>query len=355
MTTFYADGNYWGGVAPNTNPLGESISYYGPGTFSYSNYDTEQQTRVPTGAQNFSPILTGKDAGNVIANEHDELEEEAFEAFADAIELEEDRVLQAIAAYQGIISDYCNTSIAPMAVERILWATRNAYNEDNRRFNALRQLDSWFIDVADTTGNRDLAWKARRAALWAKAAQHRYDEAIAGFEAIIQNPDCLADSVFAVIDAGTLHLEAEEWAERNDEPEGDAVLLGNMPELCPVDFPSHRRKTDELLALLNGNLNSGRQPLIPKEFFLAQNYPNPFNSTTKIEFGLSKDAMVKLRIYDIQGREVATIVNKEMRAGFYAIPWQGLNKGGAQLASGVYLYRIQTPEFVKTRKMTLLK
>ena len=90
--------------------------------------------------------------------------------------------------------------------------------------------------------------------------------------------------------------------------------------------------------------------LLPKEFRLEQNYPNPFNPTTTIQFALPKRSAVTLKLFDILGREVATLVDEELQAGEYKVIFEA-----EALPSGVYFYRIQTEGLVKTRKLTLLK
>jgi len=89
---------------------------------------------------------------------------------------------------------------------------------------------------------------------------------------------------------------------------------------------------------------------------LAQNVPNPFNPTTTIEFSVKERAPVTLRIYNVRGQLVKTLVN-EVRAPevVHRIEWDGRNDAGQQVASGVYFYRLVAKDFVKTRKMVLLK
>jgi hypothetical protein len=86
-----------------------------------------------------------------------------------------------------------------------------------------------------------------------------------------------------------------------------------------------------------------------KRYRLQQNYPNPFNSTTTIQFTLPKRLAVTLKLYDILGGEVATLVDEELEPGEYKVTFEA---GG--LPSGVYFYRIQAKGFVQTRKLTLL-
>jgi hypothetical protein len=88
----------------------------------------------------------------------------------------------------------------------------------------------------------------------------------------------------------------------------------------------------------------------PKEFKLEQNYPNPFNPTTKIQYQLSQEARVTLKVYDILGSEVATLVNEEQEAGCKEVQFNGIN-----YASGMYVYRLIVGSFVSTKKMMMIK
>jgi hypothetical protein len=89
---------------------------------------------------------------------------------------------------------------------------------------------------------------------------------------------------------------------------------------------------------------------IPTNFALYQNYPNPFNLSTTIEFDIPERTSVKLIIYDILGREIETLIDKELEPGKYKINFTATN-----LPSGVYFYTLKTPKFTKTNKMLLIK
>ena len=90
--------------------------------------------------------------------------------------------------------------------------------------------------------------------------------------------------------------------------------------------------------------------IIPDQYCLYQNYPNPFNPVTHIEFSLPRRSHVKLSVYDILGRKVASLIDKSLEAGFYMIDWNA-----ESLASGIYFYRLITDQFTQTKKMSLIK
>ena len=89
---------------------------------------------------------------------------------------------------------------------------------------------------------------------------------------------------------------------------------------------------------------------IPKQYELSQNYPNPFNPTTTIKYSLPKNGIVTIKIYDVTGREIRTLVNEMKTAGNYVVDFNGID-----ISSGVYFYRIKVGDFVMTKRMVLIK
>ncbi|KAA3596326.1 MAG: T9SS C-terminal target domain-containing protein [Calditrichaeota bacterium] len=107
-----------------------------------------------------------------------------------------------------------------------------------------------------------------------------------------------------------------------------------------------------LILALNGTEESNSTPQV---FELEQNYPNPFNGSTQISYQLPEASLVKVRIYNALGQEIKTLVNQTQEAGFYKLNWDAKDEKGSDVGSGIYFYRMEAKDFVKTRKMIFLK
>ncbi|HEY3294828.1 MAG TPA: T9SS type A sorting domain-containing protein [bacterium] len=165
---------------------------------------------------------------------------------------------------------------------------------------------------------------------------------------------------------GTIHMQYELDLDAgtaiNSTPEGspthNPILYQRIPaEQIParpyinpyrvlrLDSTGFPRDLDTTLAVGNGHR------AIPGEFTLYQNYPNPFNPTTTIQFDLMSQSTVSLKVFDVLGRQVATLLdNARLGAGVQLVPFDA-----SSLASGIYLYRLETPTVKQTRKMVLMK
>ena len=106
----------------------------------------------------------------------------------------------------------------------------------------------------------------------------------------------------------------------------------------------------EQISNLISSIETVTDNTIPTEFSLDQNYPNPFNPTTIIQFALPVKTLVSIKLYDALGREVRSLLNKEMEPGIYK-----LHLDARELASGIYFYQIQANNFIQTRKMLIIK
>jgi len=115
---------------------------------------------------------------------------------------------------------------------------------------------------------------------------------------------------------------------------------------------------DDVVIHLNGIEKRSQQKMlaeIPKTFGLKQNYPNPFNPSTIIQYQLPHAVHVTLKIYDMLGRQITTLVDEQKEAGCHQIAWDGKDNNGIPCASGIYIVRIIAGKFITTRKMLLIK
>ena len=94
---------------------------------------------------------------------------------------------------------------------------------------------------------------------------------------------------------------------------------------------------------------------VPESFDLSQNYPNPFNPATVINYAIPQATEVTIVIYDLLGREVIRWEGNKIGAGYHSIRWDGRNQRGVQVSSGVYIYRIIAGDFIRSKKMVLLR
>jgi len=120
---------------------------------------------------------------------------------------------------------------------------------------------------------------------------------------------------------------------------------------APSGFPyiSANEEAKDIISDANITYNQ------PVEFYLYQNYPNPFNPGTRIEYSLKKPEKVSLSIYNLQGKEIKTLINEYQSAGKKSVYWNGKDNSGNEVASGIYFYEIQSNNYNLIKKMILLR
>lgn len=94
---------------------------------------------------------------------------------------------------------------------------------------------------------------------------------------------------------------------------------------------------------------------LPTSYALSQNYPNPFNPNTEIKFDIPVRSHVTLTVYNVLGQRITTLVDKEMPPGSYVADWNSTSDNGTEVTSGIYFYKLETDDFIQTKKMLLLK
>ncbi len=129
-------------------------------------------------------------------------------------------------------------------------------------------------------------------------------------------------------------------------PAGEIVLFNSNEEFQVTSSITSDRNGDEIISTLNE---------IPSIYSLAQNYPNPFNPSTNIQFSLPVSGVITLKVYDILGQEVASLVDGTIAAGTHNIVWNGTNMNNVQVPSGIYIYSLKSDLMSLSHKMILMK
>ena len=129
------------------------------------------------------------------------------------------------------------------------------------------------------------------------------------------------------------------------------------PSLRVTSAEQGMARKQELIALLGaaGVHHAPQAEVVPISYRLYQNYPNPFNPATKIRFDLPETSQVEVRVFNLLGQDVVTLVNGLRPAGAYRIQWDGKDASGSPVSTGMYLCRLTTGGFTDTKKMLLLK
>jgi hypothetical protein len=133
----------------------------------------------------------------------------------------------------------------------------------------------------------------------------------------------------------------------HDLDEGFSGLLGSVTETVTANM--------EITLNVDYLALEAAKAGLPKEFALAHNYPNPFNPTTSIPYALPVSARVSMRVYDVTGRLIQTLVNGDQTAGYHRVVWDGTDNAGRPVASGIYLFELTANDFRQVNKMMLLK
>ncbi len=274
---------------------------------------------------------------------------------------------QAETGFKQIVAAYPQSEQALLSLQQLLVLEKMVGND----FAGLR-------NYYETQPNKDydqiMHKVSEQLMTYTDVAAGEYPSAIDRLETIVENPPAVEDSIFAIIDIGWVYLKME--AANGDSLAGPlSNYSGRIPGLRPHDAETHRQNTNRLLASLGFVLPlpadddpAGQTAARP---YLAQNYPNPFNPITTIRYHLPNSPLIKgagglssrsggqgvvsLRIYNITGQLVKTLVDGQQSPGDFSVSWDGRNEGGQTVASGLYFYRLTTENVSISKRMVLLK
>ena len=227
--------------------------------------------------------------------------------------------------------------------------------------SVIDQLDKGDLRVAEPTAN---GWQVNE---WVKKAVVLYFP-IQGMETLQAGPLEFHDKIplktgykyFAATSTGLYSTDQLDgtstvWVQEGPSTIGNVVvdMIDGRPADGHVAIATHGNGMYS--ANFGGDVLSVDDSDLPTSFELAENYPNPFNPSTQIPFTLNKGGIVTLKVFDIAGREVATLFHGEKSAGAHHVTWNGKDGFGNQMPTGMYIYRIESNGLVQSKKMQLLK
>lgn len=323
-----------------------------PMRLNFWGYRNQHDVAIMPPESRFYPECIGPDAGEIgyyldpvwdpgiprtIDQDNDAI---VFYSAIDAA-LDENPTL-AISLFKQLISEFPGSEFAAASAKHIYalendkLALKDYYlSEPNLHYNG--EIDK-IIDYLTTHCNIKLG---------------NYQEAIAWFEDVISNPPSELDSLMAVIDLGYVYMLME----------GDdkASVIAMYPQLKPKSLLEFEANRESILSNLYTSVEnpygneSHSSAIIPMVPVLERNYPNPFNPTTTLSFSLPSEMVCKLEIYNVRGQKVKTLLNESLQSGRHTIVWDGKDAHGRSVSSGVYFYRLDTPNRTQTSKMLLMK
>jgi len=135
---------------------------------------------------------------------------------------------------------------------------------------------------------------------------------------------------------------------------GDVILNAETVAVIPQFFVVQGGKLQVVSAAPPVSVET-EDPIKPDEFIVHQNFPNPFNPETEIRFALTRNSHVLINLYNTLGQQIGTLVDTQYTAGVHSVHWDGKDRNGRPVSSGVYLYQIQAGEFSQVRKMSLIR
>jgi hypothetical protein len=208
---------------------------------------------------------------------------------------------------------------------------------------------SKFLNEVTSTSKYDGSTRklAKRLAFSAMAFEGNPQAGLNGLQEMMESFETPRDSLLALMDAMQLYLDYHEAG--NLRAKYRQIAVTDPYELVRRMIYLGERLDDPKLSAEH------ETEAVPTAYTLYQNYPNPFNPTTEIRFDIPEAVKVELKIFNILGQEVMTLVDDVRAAGAYRIFWDGKNAGGLSVASGVYVYQLKAGNFQDAKKMVLLR
>lgn len=327
--------NYWGTVGPSNERFGDLPVIFEPYNYEPCPFPQSQcqELMVETSKGEFIDELAPRkcDVGPLSAIE---------ESYAEANMLYANGEVNAARQIYEQITASENTPIKKLYAYNKLYTIGNLIDTTDNYFSVLQNI---FSNLAQTIEDSTLMKIFAHNSTLCKVSKEEYVSAITDFEnIIIQNPNS-EEAFHAEMDLMTTSLLLDTSSSQLGKTESGKYFVKGSND--------YMTKLNQLIKRNFGvDEENAIKDLLPEEFTLMQNYPNPFNPVTKIEYSISKDTRVELKVFDVLGREVKTLVDNFQPFGKYSVAFDATD-----LSSGVYFYKLVAQGFVKSRKAVVIK
>jgi len=222
----------------------------------------------------------------------------------------------------------------------------NPVNDPPSNFSLLAPTDSSEIFITNDNLDQTLTFQ------WEEAQDVDNDQVIYKFEVSSGNLSIIA---FADTGATSVTVTYQELVDAMnvggvEQVSGDWTILATDGQDTTAASNGPRNLTvDATTVKVADEMN------LPQQFTLEQNYPNPFNPTTTIRYSIPEAAHVSIKVYNILGERIATLLKKQQSAGRYSVVWNGQNEQGRKVSTGIYFYRIEANNYSAMKKMVIAK
>ncbi|MDR3666000.1 MAG: T9SS type A sorting domain-containing protein [Ignavibacteriaceae bacterium] len=320
--------NYWGGSGPTNMSFDgtSTIAYYDEYLFS-DPWDNQNLSAVKPANNPKSVKHMNQSAGSV-SNSNDSPSNGLF--------LEnQGKIDDAISFYKGLISNDQYVRIALSQLVNIRF--KYSRNELLNYLDSLLTIDQKYYPLIKKLLG-DISLK-----------NNQFDDAMSSYDNVIKIDPSGYDGISARFEKLFAYLHF-----KKDQGTASAIL-SDIKEINSKDeyVQMKIKSTEDLIKCSNGQAYKkliSKDASIPQSYDLSQNYPNPFNPSTTIRYQIPKQGLVTLKVYDIIGREVTTLVNENKIEGFYTVKFNA-----SKFPSGVYIYQLRVNDYVSSKKMILLK
>ncbi|MDA3871881.1 MAG: T9SS type A sorting domain-containing protein, partial [Candidatus Marinimicrobia bacterium] len=181
------------------------------------------------------------------------------------------------------------------------------------------------------------------------ASINQYDLTITdGTNNYLLDDDCVPDSVFYIEYNSYAVIGGKDTVRASD-------LITGISGVSIFSYGTHKIEIMKLADFEEFVAVENHEPILPNNYALYQNYPNPFNPSTNIAFDLPNLSDVTIVVYNIRGQMVKVLTKDQFNAGHHVVRWNGMNRYGKRISTGVYIYRIMANNFVDVKKMVYLK